>query len=275
MKTRKARSATIILIILWLLSGLSNISIAENIPISEEGLGRIGLNKIRLESGIGVLVFNLTTSTDRLTGDGYLTVSNTYNSSVTIYCQVISKLSSVDLDEERNPRLHKVISDFIIFNPIPDISWITLEDTEAIIDPFSIYNFRYEVDIPLDEEDSFEASRGYLLYIHIRKDLGDVTGAVIGIDYNYKLFLVFTGVIEQEQNIALGLFLLLFMPSWVVLGIGFVLYKRKHKKIDIIPDTSPVYTNKDNTEIISEDKSVLDKDSMHQRVDDLLRRKDG
>jgi len=106
-KKQIARSAITLLIVMWLLSGLTIISIAENIPISEEGLKKAGMNKIRLESGIGVIVFNLSKTSGQLQTDGYLTLSNTYNSSATITCQVNIDLSTVDLDENGTYRVHK------------------------------------------------------------------------------------------------------------------------------------------------------------------------
>ena len=60
MKTKKAISAAMILLLLWLLFGLTTIVVyAENIPLSPEGIEKIGYNKVRLESGIGVVVFDL------------------------------------------------------------------------------------------------------------------------------------------------------------------------------------------------------------------------
>jgi len=287
MKKSKVISVVTGLIFLWLLFGLiSSVSYAENIPISEEGLGKIGLNKFRLESGIGVIVFNLSESYDRLEADGYLTVSNTYNSSVIIYCELITLLSPVDLDAEGHPRIHKRISDIILFKRIPDSSWITLEDSRAEVDSCSIYNFRYHVDIPLDPRDPFIDNEGYLVYINVKKDLGDVSGANIGIDYNYKLFFVFTG--EQDQGFILtqGMIIFMFIGSGGIIGcVSCVFYirKRRHKKLDtnFVKPEKPVAIFVPDTEIKKnivaekpvEAKVIHDNDIEH-RIDSILEKKE-
>jgi len=91
-KRKNAILAIMIAVMLWLLIGFSLFSNAENIPLSDEGLDKIGLDQIRLESGIGVVVFDLSKANDVLEIDGFLTVSNTFNSSVTILCQMVTKL---------------------------------------------------------------------------------------------------------------------------------------------------------------------------------------
>lgn len=282
-KIKKASSAIIILVILWMLTGLSIISIAENIPLSEEGLEKLRQNKIRLESGIGVMVFNL--SKGELTGDGYLTVSNTYNSSVTLRCKVITRLSKVDLDEDGSYRLHKKISNNIIFESIPDSSWITLEDTTAIVNPYSIYNFRYTVNVDIGylreqakkNNNIFNTSEGYLVYINTRKDLGDVTGTHIGIDYDYKLFLVFTGELQEEkqEDSISNLFILLIIP--LSIGIGTILFHigkgNKSKKDKVTPSTYPIHAKGNNQIKTSKDKLTLDDDAMRQKIDNILGRR--
>jgi len=281
-KKQIARSAIGLLVVIWLLSGLTTISNAENIPISEEGLEKIGLNKIRLESGIGVIVFNLSKQYDRLEASGYLTMSNTYNSSATISCYVITKLSTVDLDEDGTPRIHKIISDIIIFKPVPDGSWITLEDNKAVIDPYSVYNFRYTVNIDVEylrkeakKNNIFNTSEGYLVYINVKKDLGDATGAQIGIDYNYKLFLIFTGELKQESFIS-SFFLLLIIPASVIIGTSLLFHKKKKsKKVNVVPDINPIRTNENKERKTFKDKSIPDDNAMRQRIDGILRGKDG
>lgn len=263
-KTKKARTATILLAILWLLVGLSNISVAENIPISEEELEKIGLNKIRLESGIGVIMFNLSESSNHLKASGYLTVSNTYNTSITISCQIVTKLSTVDLNEDGTPRIHKTISNIIIFKPVPDGSWITLEKDNALVSPCSIYNFRYIVDIPLDEDTTFSADEGYLVYIHIKKTTENATGMQIGINYNYKLFLIFTG--ELEQGIVFSTWMLIPIP-FVIGGILFITYKQKRRK-----DPFKIKDTGDSFEIKRTKPNVVKPDDnplLHQKIDKL------
>ena len=271
-KGKKAKSATIALVILWLLIGLSNISVAENIPISKEGLEQMGLNKVRLESGIGVIVFNLSESSDCLKASGYLTLSNTYNASATITCRIITRLSVVDLNEDGNPRLHKTISNNIIFFPIPDDSWITLEDEKAAINPHSIYNFRYTVDIPLNEGIVFDNNEGYLLYINVKKTIENATGANIGIDYNYKLFLIFTG--ELKQGIVFSTWMIVPIPVILITGTSLAIYKKKHHKKPKTTTNTKAIEIPDRvvvTETYRETPTASNKyTDIHQKIDHLL-----
>lgn len=267
-KKLNARTATMILVMLWLLSSINMNTYAENIPISEEGLQKIGTNKIRLENGIGVIVFNLTKTGDQLLSDGYLTMSNTYNTSVTMHCSIITKLSTVDLDENNEPRIHETISDNIIFKPIPDPSWLTLETNQATIEPFSIYNFRYKVKIPF--QNNFNNSIGYLVYIHITKTMENATGANIGIDYNYKLFIIFTG---EKNSFVISQYIIYAIPVISIIGlISIYKTKKKHAKkiVKINKKPEPIKTvyytklNEEKTTRLSDDVDI------NQKIDKLL-----
>lgn len=270
MKNRKAISVATILVLLWLLIGLTNISIADNRPISKKELEKIGYDKFRLGTGIGVAIFNLTTSTNRLKSDGYLSVTNTYNNSIIITCQLITELSPVDLDENRQPRLHKVISDHIIFEPIPTSSWITLEAENARVNPYSFYSFRYKIDIPLDDTYSFDKDEGYLVYINIKQKIENATGTSIGVAYNYKLFIIFTGD-QQEQESAFSLWMLIPIP-FVIGGAVFVAYKKKHKKTRT---TTPAKTPTASSVAVRKptiDKPTESPDDIRLRIDRILER---
>jgi len=240
-------------------------------------LKRIGLNKIRLESGIGVILFNLSESYDQLKGSGYLTVSNTYNSSATVTCKVVTKLSTVDLNHTTGkPRIHYTISDNITFYPVPTGSWITLEDDEAVVNPYSFYTFKYAVNIDIEclreqakkNNNIFNTSEGYLVYINIRKDYEEVTGLNIGIDYNYKLFFVFTGELQEEkQGSSVSILSLVFMiPVAIFISAVALLYKHRNpKKASVTPDTKPGRNNPRKSL-----KETLDDDVMRQKIDGLL-----
>jgi hypothetical protein len=272
-KNHIAKKATIMLTMLWLLSSITMFSYAENIPISEEGLQKIGLNKIRLENGIGVIVFNLSETGDYLRSDGYLTMSNTYNTSITMSCDIVTKLSVVDLDMNGNPRFHLTISNNTLIKPVPTASWVSLEENKAVINPLSIYNYRYTINIPLSKD--FNSKEGYLLYIHITKDMSNVTGANIGIDYLYKIFIIFTGETRSGMVFSQWMFLLLLIPG----GIGSLLFyktkKKKHikyvKNIEPVAKTvyaKPVYVSRLSTNTMLVDKDV----ELRNKIDDLLRR---
>lgn len=279
-KKKKANSVTTMLtiILLLLLVSLSNVSIAENIPISQEGLKKIGLNKIRLESGIGVIVFNLSRADNKLIGEGYLTLSNTFNQSAIIDCKIITRLSPLDLDENGNPRTHEIISNRVIFEEMPDKTWLTLEDKSAKINPLSIYNFRYSVNIPITPDQHFDNDVGYLVYINVRKTLENATGANIGIDYSYKLFLIFDG--ELSEGLEINSFYLIPIPV-VIVGIVFTVYRKKHPKIKTpkAPKKTPKpeinYTNniKDARETKVE-KPIAEREKISNKIDSLLEKKD-
>lgn len=244
----KAISAIIVLVLLWLLIGLASIiSTAENIPLSELQLEKIGLNKIRLESGIGVLVFNLSKYHDKLTGSGYVVLSNTHNESVLVNCHIITKMSPVDLDEYGNPRIHEVISNSVIFDAIPDGSWLTLEDDKATIKPYHQYKFRYNLNIPLSSEYKFDTGKGFLVYINIKKKLENASGMNIGIDYSYKLFIYFEGKLEQSNLLT---YLILIIGPATVISVSVIIYKRVHKKSveDASRISKPALNTKGNVE---------------------------
>lgn len=264
-KKINARTVTIMLTLFWLLSSININAYAENIPISEEGIQKIGYNKIRLENGIGVIVFNLSKTGDQLKSAGYLTMSNTYDTSVIMSCDIITVLSPVDLDGNGKPRIHYTISNDTIFKPIPDASWIILEEKNAVINPFSIYNFYYKVNVPFSND--FNSNEGYLVYIHITKEIENATGANIGIDYNYKLFIKFTG--EIKQGILFSQWMILLIPIFSIISIVFFYTtKKKHKKTVIKPDIKPIYT-KNNAE-----KTTINHDvEIHQKIDNIIRRK--
>lgn len=266
-KKINARTATIMLTILWLLSSITINAYAENIPISDEGLQKIGLNKIRLENGIGVIVFNLSKTGDYLRSNGYLTMSNTYNTSITMSCDIVTKLSIVDLSENGTPRIHPIISNNTLIKPIPDASWISLEENKATINPFSIYNFNYTVNIPYNND--FNSKEGYLVYIHITKDMENATGANIGIDYNYKLFIIFTG--ETKQSMFFSQWMIMLLPIVPIIGILFFYKSKKKQHIkNPIQNTKTVY-NKNHR-----DKIIVDNDvEIRQKIDNIIGRKDG
>jgi len=278
MKKNKAITVTTALVCLWLLFGLNTFFVnAENVPISKNGIEKIGHDKIRLESGIGAIVFDLSEGTGTLTSNGYLTMSNTYNSSVLMICNIKTQMSPVDLDENGKPRIHKKISDNIKFRSIPNPSWITLENERATIKPYHIYNYRYTVTIPYEETPS-NNSVGFLVRINIKKQLLNATGANIGIDYDYKLFIIFTG--EKPSNINLLQLMFVFIPVGIG-GVVFVVYKKRNNK----DKNKKTKTKKKKPEPIPRDnksdleleiKETLDTKTenvdVHKNIDDILKK---
>ena len=108
------------------------------------------------------------------------------------------------------------------------------------------------------------------MYIHIKKDLGDVTGANIGIDYNYKLFFIFTGIQKQEQVLPLVQFIMILIPIIISCGVIFVLYKKRKQRKTIIPPTpSQAEINK----VFPKAPRESVEDAMRQKID-MLTQKD-
>ena len=128
-----------------------------------------------------------------------------------------------------------------------------------MINPYSIYNFRYTVNIPLDEGITFDNNVGYLLYINVRKSIENATGMQIGINYDYKLFVIFTGELKQESDIS-AFFLLLIIPIGIIaVGASISFHKRKKSK---------------NTRIILDDTPIPDGNTARRRIDGVLGGKD-
>lgn len=257
---KKARLVTIVLAILFLsLSSFSIASNAENIPLSEEGILKIGLDKVRLESSIGVIVFNLTTEGNNLEASGYFTISNTFNTSVSVSCKKVIKLSTVDLNETTGlPRVHHKIIENVYMYPFPTDLWVTLESDKAIIEPFSVYNYRYTIKIPIDID--FNKNKGYLMYLNIGKDLGSATGAQIGINYDYKLFIIFTGE-KQGFTLSLGNMLIpiiIIAIITVIIALFALIRRRRHNapKKENIPKPEPIKTNPNPISKIGDIKST-------------------
>lgn len=268
MKKNRAISAAIILVLLWLLFGLNMSVYAENIPISSSSVEKIGVNKIRLESGIGVLVFDMSEEKqgDILRGNGYLTMSNTYNNSFGFTCRVVTVLSTVDLDVDGNNRIHPKINPVIVFKPLPDSSYVTLEDTHAVIEPFSVYHFRYEIRIPICRV--LNDREGYLFYINIGRDLSNSSGMNIAINYNYKVFIIFTNV---EKNMGTPMWLFFLVPSCIIL-CTVVIYRKKNHKIPVKADVTlePKPRVIDPVVVV---EPISDSDSdIHDCIDELLKK---
>ena len=175
-----------------------------------------------------------------------------------------------------------MISDSIIFKPIPSKYkfWITLEDDKAKVNPYSVYNFRYTVNIPLYEEFTPNINEGYLLYINIRKDMKTATGVNIGIDYNYKLFIIFTGELEDRIDFSQWISLLIPISA---MGIFAIFHKVTEERRPTVSysgeknikkkDVEPIYIKAERPQIIQEDEVTAEGD-MRQRIDNMLGRRE-
>lgn len=231
LKMKKTKTRIVAMSLMLLLSGSYIISNAENIPLTNEEISRAGNDNVGLVNGIGVIIFDLSNSNadDNLKSGGHLGISNTYNESFTFSAKIITELSPVDL-ENGNPRIHKTISNSTLFYPLPDASWIKLESDKVIVDPLSYYSLGYTITIPQSEASKMQNGTGYLLYINIKKSLDNKTGARIGIDYNYKLFIIFSGKVSQGASFIIGGWFI--VPLALIIGIVSVsvVYAIKRRK---------------------------------------------
>lgn len=257
---------------------------AENIPLTEQQIQQHGTGKIQLDNGIGVIVFNMSEQTNSLNSEGMISVTNTNEYPVSIQCTVIDTLSVVDLDEQGKPRIHTRISDKVTFTSIPDPGWIHLTEEEFTINPLSTYQLGYSVFIPGIQRENLRSDTGFLCYINVKKISDQTSGAQIGIDYNYKVFLLFTDIVEPvmlNMGVTMSEMFGAFILVLAVMFVG-VLYwdKRKNKqtprvfKDDVrqkpmvnnnvtIEDTS-----QSNTDVVASPHS--DSDDIDKQVDDFF-----
>lgn len=146
--------------------------------------------------------FNITKPGDTLFSEGYIAIENPTDSNAHISLLLFGGLKKVDVDSMGNPRTHTV-SEEVVFYPIPDISWIRLNEVEFTINPRSEYRIGYTVEMPaISAYDAINenVSRGFLAYINVRGEALAGTGGIIGINYDFKVFVTFTGEYEEEAT---------------------------------------------------------------------------
>ena len=188
-----------LLITVGLLLGTSVPTMGAEGTYSEEELANLPNNEFQVLNSIGVHFFDLN-ERGYLESEGYVSLSNTYDKSVSVKLEVITgRLSTVDLDDEGNPRTHKV-SDLIYIHPFPK-PWITLSENEIVIPANSWYNVYYTVNIPYEDAWKYieqDISNGFLGYINVKKGRETTGGMSIGINYNYKIFSLFSGEYQES-----------------------------------------------------------------------------
>ena len=166
---------------------------------SEEELANLPNNEFQVLNSIGAHFFNLS-ERGRLESEGCVSLSNTYDKPVSVKLEVITgQLSTVDLDDEGNPRTHKV-SDSTYIHPFPK-PWIILSEDEIVIPANSWYRIHYTVKIPYEDAWKYiehNTSNGFLGYINIKKGTETTGGMNIGINYNYKIFSLFSGEYQES-----------------------------------------------------------------------------
>ena len=198
------------------------------------------LGSIVLGNGMGLHTVNIDDDSNVIVSNGYINVTNTESSDITISLSVSTKIATGDFDENGNPRKHKV-SDTVFFDEIPDASWIELEETNLVIPANSIKIINYTLVLPKEEvlrSINYDTTNGYLVYIEVNPS----SGSTIGINYRYKIFIVFEGEISwltPFSYISLGL---------ITLTISyFIISKVKHKRDLQYENTSETHNNYANT----------------------------
>lgn len=219
-----------ILLVFILLSSLSIFSAtAENIPYSNDEIEELGYDNFRILGLDGFHSFNLSEHGSMLFSKGYLLFSNPCNSSVTISLSTTNTLSIVDLDKAGNPRVHTKVSNDIIFKPVPDISWIKLDETVFTIEPNSRYKAYYTVEMSkVDAWGSIDenTSNGLLGYIIIKEKKDATPGMNIGINYRYKVFTLFTGECPSDVFFIDPVYLIVFAVAVIGIASMYVLWQK-------------------------------------------------
>lgn len=219
-----------IFLIFMLLSSFSIFSVmAENTPYTNDELENLGYSDFRVLGLIGIHNFNLSEYGNMLFSEGYLLFANPSKSPITISLSTKNTLSIMDLDNSKNPRIHTKISEDIIFKPVPDTSWIKLDEPVFTIEPYSKYKAYYTVEMPkVDTWNGIgkNTSNGFLGYISIKEKENPEPGGNIGIDYDYKVFTLFTG--EYVSNVFFIEPIYLIAAIIVIVGIivAYIVYTK-------------------------------------------------
>jgi len=232
---RKFLVALVTISMLLMLPGLT--AQAANKEYTNEEINRLGANRFKMINSIGVHTFNFSEPSDSLESEGYLYLANTYDYPVKVRLEVITKLSVVDLDDNGNPRTHKVTPN-VLYNALPTSSWIKLEETEFTINPKSEYKVKYKVIMPT--KDAYESIKkdndnGFLCYINIKSG----EESMVNVNYNYKCFLTFEGEYKEKSIIdsPFTIFILIniiLISILICIGTAKWLQKRKIRKGAII-----------------------------------------
>lgn len=219
-----------IFLVLMLLSSFSIFSVmAENIPYSDNEIEKIGIDQFKILGLYGTHRFNLSEPGSTLFSEGYILFSNTHNTSITISLSTTNTLAIIDLDKNGNPRVHTTISEDIIFKPVPDISWVKLNEAVFTIEPRSQYRAYYTVEMSknsvwkgIDED----TANGFLGYIIIKEKKDATSGMNIGIDYRYKVFTLFTGECVYDVFFVDPIYIIIFAGVIAGTVILYILYKK-------------------------------------------------
>lgn len=266
--------AFMLAISLGLLLSFCILSDAASIPYSEEELQKIGFNKFVLFNNIGVFEFNVSESGEVLVSRGCFTLANTYNYSLSVSLEVMTELSVTDLDENKTPRVHPRISDEIVFYPLPDSSWVVLDEENIIIKPESSCKVYYNVSIPKKKVEVLGNNHGYLTYINIKKGMESQPGMNIGINYNYKIFFKFTRDTSESVFSFSPFYLIPIGLVGAVVAIYFL--KGKHGELDREKHKDMVGLERKTKERIPVDGlSTGSKHDVDQRINDLFSKKLG
>ena len=174
----------------------------------------VSASNVMLDTSIGTHEFESFSGTN-LISDGSFIIRNQDNKVVKLNLSIENNIFENDLDLEGNPRQHSV-SNIVFFHSAPTKDWIQLEKTTLTIPPNSEGVVNYTINIPISELPSYtNTTNGFLSYITIKGGTINANGNSVGVNYQYKIFMIFNGELPAPNPlplifIALGLSLLVY-----------------------------------------------------------------
>ena len=167
---------------------------------------------ISLVNSIGVHKFSFDETKNVFVSKGSFPVENQESDTVKITLSVSNELSSSDMGPDGEPRKHS-ISNSVYFYPLENTDWLTFEDDTIIIPGNSRKMVNYSIEVPMNELPEYiNKTTGFLAYININCERASTSGsgASVGINYNFKVFVTFSEDIKVP------------MPFYYTIAIGLI-----------------------------------------------------
>jgi len=180
----------------------------------------VSASEISMDGAIGFHKFNL--NGEDIESLGLFILTNQGEEEAVVKLSLDSVLKPTDLDNEGNPRTHSVIKD-VVFDKIPDISWITLNETKVTIPSGESKKIYYTIEVPRSELSKMSTDVGFLAYVTTSGG-----GEQVNVNYNHKVFIVFEG--NYESMVFYVSLLLAIVFTAVVYSLLTINKKRKVKK---------------------------------------------
>ena len=186
-------------------------------------------------TSVGVHTFD-NLDTDTLVSDGYISITNQENVTISVSLSTFTDLKIQDLNvTTKEPRTHSV-NETVLFHQAPKNNWISYEENPTTISPLSTKKVHYELKIPTSELPSYISPKdGMLFYIHIHSQQHDTTtsSASIGEDYDFKVFTIFTTNLPEPSLLLPLSYILLFS---LITSISLIYINNKYNIIKKIKE---------------------------------------